>query len=181
MRKVNTVMYFRYGWEIDNQVGTRSEPCKHPHSFLQNSFPSSSSPEAGSSSSYGMLLMVSPMMLLILCLLSHLLIKKSIRKKDSTNLVDPSPPKDSFSPPFAEKVHKPLPPFPYRLKKKDQAHIYKMKEIFSQVKISIPLLNAIQSVLPYVRFLKDLCTTKRATSVPKKAFLASGTSSIILH
>ena len=34
---------------------------------------------------------------------------------------------------------------------------------------------------PYARFLKDLCTIKRATSVPKKAFLASGASSILSH
>ena len=34
---------------------------------------------------------------------------------------------------------------------------------------------------PYARFLKYLCTTKRATSVPRKAFLASNASSIISH
>jgi len=34
---------------------------------------------------------------------------------------------------------------------------------------------------PYARFLKDLCITKRATSVPKKAFLASSASSILSH
>jgi len=34
---------------------------------------------------------------------------------------------------------------------------------------------------PYAKFLKDLCTTKRGTSVPKKAFLASTASSIISH
>ena len=32
---------------------------------------------------------------------------------------------------------------------------------------------------PYARFLKDLCTTKKATSVPKKAFLTSGANSIL--
>jgi len=75
----------------------------------------------------------------------------------------------------------PLPPFPHRLKKKDQAHVEKMRETFSQVKINIPLLNDIQQMLLYARFLKDLCTTKRATSVPKKAFLASDTSFILSH
>ena len=33
----------------------------------------------------------------------------------------------------------------------------------------------------YARFLKDLCTTKRATNVPKKVFLASGASFILSH
>ena len=32
---------------------------------------------------------------------------------------------------------------------------------------------------PYGHFLKDLCTTKRATNVPKRAFLTSNVSSII--
>jgi len=75
----------------------------------------------------------------------------------------------------------PLPHFPYRLKKKDQDHIEKIRETFSQVKVNIPLLDAIQQMPLYARFLKDLCTTKRATSVPKKDFLASGASSILSH
>ena len=32
---------------------------------------------------------------------------------------------------------------------------------------------------PYVRFLKDLCTTKRATNVPTKTFLAFSASSVL--
>jgi len=34
---------------------------------------------------------------------------------------------------------------------------------------------------PYARFLKDLCTTKRATNIPRKAFLASSAISILSH
>ena len=75
----------------------------------------------------------------------------------------------------------PLPPFPHRLKKKGQAHVENMRETFSQGKINIPLLDAIQQMPPYARFLKDLCTTKSATNVPRKAFLASNTSSILSH
>jgi len=56
-----------------------------------------------------------------------------------------------------------------------------MRETFSQVKINIPLLDAIQRTPPYARFLKDLCTTKKATSVPKKAFLTSGANSMLSH
>jgi len=74
-----------------------------------------------------------------------------------------SSPKDtSSSPSSTEKVHKPLTPFPHKLKKKDQAHVKNMRETFSQVKINILLLNAIQQMRPYARLLKDLCTTKRA-------------------
>ena len=56
-----------------------------------------------------------------------------------------------------------------------------MRETFSEIKINIPLLDAIQQTPPYAGFLKDLCVTKRATTVPKKAFLASGASSILSH
>jgi len=56
-----------------------------------------------------------------------------------------------------------------------------MRESFPQVKINISLLDAIQQMPPYVRFLKDLCTTKWATGVPKSAFLASRANFILSH
>ena len=34
-------------------------------------------------------------------------------------------------------------------------------------------------MLPYAYFLKELCSTKRATNIPKRAFLAPNVSSII--
>ena len=52
-------------------------------------------------------------------------------------------------------------------------------EVFKQVKINIPLLDAIQQVPSYAKCLKDLCTHKRTTHVPKKAFLTSQVSSIL--
>ena len=82
-------------------------------------------------------------------------------------------------PSSCKKIQTLLPPFLHRLKKKDQDHIEKMRETFSQVKINIPLLDAIQIMPPYARFLKELCMTKRATSVPKKAFLTSSANSIL--
>ena len=93
----------------------------------------------------------------------------------------PLPLKDSSSPPSVGKVHKPLHPFPHRHKKKCQGHIEKMRETFSQVKIKIPLLDAIKQMHPYARVLKDLYTTKKATSILKKTFLAFGTTSILSH
>jgi len=73
----------------------------------------------------------------------------------------------------------PLPPFSDRLKKKDQAHFEKMRETFSQVKINIPLLDTIQQIPPCARFLKNLCKATRSTKVPREAFLASSTISIL--
>ena len=49
----------------------------------------------------------------------------------------------------------------------------------SQVKINLPLLEVIKQVPSYAKFLKDLCTFKRRTSVKKGAFLASQVSAII--
>ena len=80
-----------------------------------------------------------------------------------------------------QKPSTPLPPFPHRLKKNDQVNVEKIRQTFSQVKINIPLPNTIQQTPSHTRFLKDLCTTKILTSVPKKALLASSASSIICY
>jgi len=36
----------------------------------------------------------------------------------------------------------------------------KILEIFKQVKVNIPLLEAVEQVPSYAKFLKDLCTKK---------------------
>jgi hypothetical protein len=48
-----------------------------------------------------------------------------------------------------------------------------MMEVFKQVKINLPLLDAIKQVLAYAKFLKDLCTWKRKirNHIPKKVIL----------
>jgi len=55
----------------------------------------------------------------------------------------------------------------------------KIRETFNQVQINVPLLDAIQQILSYAKFLKDLCTKKRKTNVPKKVFLASNISELL--
>ena len=52
-------------------------------------------------------------------------------------------------------------------------------ELFKQVKINLPLLEVIEHVPSYAKFIKDLCTFKRRISVKKGAFLASQVSAII--
>ncbi|GFZ10975.1 hypothetical protein Acr_22g0003730 [Actinidia rufa] len=63
-------------------------------------------------------------------------------------------------------------PFPQRLrapkKPNHNAEIYKL---FEQVKINIPLLDAVKQIPAYAKFLKDLCTVKRTLNVKDKAFL----------
>ena len=51
-------------------------------------------------------------------------------------------------------------------------HNSEILETFKQVRINIPLLDAIKQVPSYAKFLKDLCTVKRKLNVKKKAFLA---------
>jgi len=46
----------------------------------------------------------------------------------------------------------------------------KILEIFNQVKINLSLLDAIQQVSIYTKFLKDMCAKKRKSNVPKKVF-----------
>jgi hypothetical protein len=52
-------------------------------------------------------------------------------------------------------------------------------EVFKQVQINIPFLDAIQQIPSYAKFLKDLITVKRKMNVPKKAFLTKQISSIL--
>ena len=71
------------------------------------------------------------------------------------------------------------PPFPQALKTKKLNHSPEIYEIFKQVKVNIPLLDAIKQIPSYAKFLKDLCTVKRKHQVRKKAFLAEQVSSIL--
>ena len=68
-------------------------------------------------------------------------------------LVDPSKTKqeeskkgyDTSQPSTTKRIYKPLAPFPDKLRnKKDQTHVDKIRETFSQTKINILLLDAVQ-------------------------------------
>jgi hypothetical protein len=54
-------------------------------------------------------------------------------------------------------------------------------KVFKQVKINIPLLDAIQQVPAYAKFPKELCTQKRKSRnhIPKKVLLTEHVSSLI--
>ncbi|KAF5470838.1 hypothetical protein F2P56_011326 [Juglans regia] len=77
--------------------------------------------------------------------------------------------------------YQPVVPYPQRLaaSQKNKYHT-EIQEIFKQVKINIPLLDAIQQVPSYANFLKDLCTVKRKLNVKKKAFLTEQVNALIL-
>jgi hypothetical protein len=90
--------------------------------------------------------------------------------------------------PSSKTPYVPRAPFPERLKApshfgKQGEKIQAMMEVVKQVKINIPLLDAIQQVLAYAKFLKDLCTQKRKSRnhIPKKVLLTEHVSSLIQH
>jgi hypothetical protein len=74
----------------------------------------------------------------------------------------------------------PVLPFPHDMTKQRKVnHNSEIFETFKQVRINIPLLDAIKQVSSYAKFLKDLCTVKRKLNVKKKAFLAKQVSAIL--
>ena len=90
--------------------------------------------------------------------------------------------------PNSKTPYEPWAPFPKRLKApshfgKQWEKIQAMMEVFKQVKINIPLLNAIQQVPAYPKFLKDLCTQKikSRNHTPKKVLFTEHISSLIQH
>jgi hypothetical protein len=70
--------------------------------------------------------------------------------------------------------------FPHAMTKQRKVnHNFEIFETFKQVRIKIPLLDAIKQVPSYAKFLKDLYTVKRKLNVKKKAFLAEQVSAIL--
>ncbi|GAV74700.1 hypothetical protein CFOL_v3_18180 [Cephalotus follicularis] len=69
-----------------------------------------------------------------------------------------------------------VPPFGKKLARMDE-----MMELFKQVQINLPLLDAIRQVPAYAKFLKDLCTTKRKlkTYIPKTVHLTEQVSAVL--
>ena len=57
----------------------------------------------------------------------------------------------------------------------------KILKIFKQLKVNISLLDAIQHVPSYTKFMKDLCTHKRTLNVPKKVFQTDNVDSILTN
>ncbi|KAH9649644.1 hypothetical protein KPL70_026063 [Citrus sinensis] len=89
--------------------------------------------------------------------------------------VEDSPPEEKEETNPREYVPKAT--FPQRLAKgKKEKSIGEILEIFKQVSVNIPLLDAIKEVPSYAKFLKDLCTKKRNIQVQKKAFLIENVS-----
>ena len=72
------------------------------------------------------------------------------------------------------------PPFPQALRgKKKATQQAGILEVLRQVKVNIPLLDLINQVPAYAKFLNDLCTIKKGLGIEKKAFLTEHVSALI--
>jgi hypothetical protein len=70
---------------------------------------------------------------------------------------------------------KTIPPFPLtssRSKKEDKEK--EILEVFKKVKLNIPLIDAIKQILKYAKFLKELCTTKKAYKLQGHEMVSMG-------
>ena len=59
-----------------------------------------------------------------------------------------------------------------RSKKKDKEK--EILEVFKKVKLNIPLIDAIKQISKYAKFLKELCTTKRAYKLKSHEIVSMG-------
>ena len=86
--------------------------------------------------------------------------KKNKEMESHNNSIGESSKTDTYSVPI---------PYPERLLPlaKNNNH-NQILEIFRQVKVNIPLLDAIKKVTVYAKFLKDLCTIKKQIHVHKR-------------
>jgi hypothetical protein len=91
-------------------------------------------------------------------------------KPSTTTPIVEDPPR-SFVPktPYSERLQVP----------KEGGKFEDILEVFRQIQINIPFLEAIQQIPSYAKFLMDLVTVKRKTNVPKKAFMTEQVSSIL--
>ncbi|XP_043717595.1 uncharacterized protein LOC122665506 [Telopea speciosissima] len=100
-------------------------------------------------------------------------------EKQNERLVGEGPQSDKYTPrvPCPDALKTPSSP-PYR---KQGEKMKEMLDLFQQVHINLPLLDAIKQVLDYAKFLKDLCTQKRKlrNQTPKTIHLIEQVSAVI--
>ena len=90
-----------------------------------------------------------------------------------TDVVDVEPEKDKAS-------HVLPAPYPHRLRASKKVNNHsEIYELFKQVNLNIPLLDAIKQIPSYAKFLKDLCIVKRKLGVNKEAFMTEQSTSLI--
>ena len=115
-------------------------------------------------------------------LLSGKIIEKDIPKSNTHDESSKIKSSDEVLNPKSNEIERCLilTPFPQRLIAPQKVNQnFEILEVLKQVKVNIPLLDAIKQIPSYTKFLKDLCTVKRKLNVHKKAFLTEQVSAII--
>jgi hypothetical protein len=108
--------------------------------------------------------------------------KEEQKEEDGDNQKEADAETSTVTPVIKEPPRELVPkaPYPERLQApRNGGKLEDILEVFKQVQINIPFLDAIQQIPSYAKFLKDLVTVKRKTNVPKKAFLTEQVSSIL--
>ena len=83
-------------------------------------------------------------------------------------------------------IYKSRVPFPSVLEagsfcKKKRACNKELMELFEQVHINLLLLDVIQHVLTYAKFVKKLCTQKHESGTTKRIMLSEDVSAVMLN
>jgi len=108
--------------------------------------------------------------------------KEEIKTKLSIKKKHPLPPQiekttntPKVSPTSMNSSFKIIPLFPvssFRSKKKDKEK--EILEVFKKVELNIPLIDVIKQISKYVKFLKELCTTKKAYKLKGHEMVSMG-------
>ena len=78
--------------------------------------------------------------------------------------------------------YKPQLPYPARLRKeRDQEQIGKFLELFKQLHINLPFVEALTQMSRYAKFLKDLLSNKKKLEKVSTASIGVGCSAILLN
>ena len=120
----------------------------------------------------------------IYTLLSGKIIEKDIPKSNTHDESSKIKSSDEVLEPKSNEIERcPIPaPFPQRLISPQKVNQnFEMLEVLKQVKVIIPLLDAIKQIPSYAKFSKELCTIKRKLNVHKKTFFTEQVSVIILN
>jgi len=160
VRKVNVTISLHSGKKVDTYVGEHDVDVSPSSSF---SFPSSQECDSHDVSTYP-------------CNPPPSKDLEDHKENDFLDTIDSTSSKATLT--FSPKALKPSPPF-LTERKKIQSHVEKIREIFSQIKITIALLDVIQQMLCMLVFLKNYALAMGSLMFPREPFLASNVSLII--
>ncbi|XP_062094308.1 uncharacterized protein LOC133800365 [Humulus lupulus] len=101
---------------------------------------------------------------------------KNVELTEDNSIAAAIPPQNATG----EPTSKPPPPFPQRFQKQQQdSQFRKFLDVLKQLRINIPLVEALEQMPNYVKFLKDILTKKRRFGEFETVALTEGCSAIL--